>query len=757
MKKSRIVVLLLCICLIVSVPAAAKYESAVSSDIVLSDSVTMQNGILVQGSGLARENILQYEGEKAVYPIVYYGNTLYGRSSIKTMTDYLEQKGLSVVAAVNGAFFDMASGIPLGMVVTEGILRSSGNVNSVGFFDDGSAVIGLPELTVSAELPSGEAVSLHYNKVLTKSNGFCLYSQDYDPMTKTPIAAYHVLLKPAGHKTAQLTLDDTLELEVIGTSTQSSCEIPEGGFVLSYAAESVYTSGLAKIKALADGDRITVQTSCAREWKNVEYACSGGDLLIENNRICNSFSLQGADSPDARTAVGIKRDGTVVLYTVDQSNGSKGLALSQLAARMKELGCSEAMNLDGGNSTVIGATLPGNPSLNIVNSPSDGIDRPCANYIFLVREKKSVQSTDKLYLYPYNAVVLPHGSVQLSARAVDRNYRAASVPDGIVYNASRGEISDSGFFTAGDSAGTAKITASAGGASGSVQIRVITEPTSVLIKKQETGKTVSDLMVVGGTPIDLSASATYFGMAVSASDRSFAWSVSGGIGSIDENGVFTPVQVSQKLDGTITATCGDVSGSVNVTVTPSDPFADMSSHWAKQYVTTLYYSGVLTGSAGSDGKLYFRADDPMTRQEFIVALMRFLNVDADSYSSTTLAFEDTAKIGPWALNAMKAAYSLGYVGGSSVNGKLYANPTSPISRQESMVILGRVLELSKDGDAQQLAQFPDRGDVASWAEGYLNEMVRLGIITGSNGLLKPLGNVRRGEIAKMLFAIAERF
>ena len=41
---------------------------------------------------------------------------------------------------------------------------------------------------------------------------------------------------------------------------------------------------------------------------------------------------------------------------------------------------------------------------------------------------------------------------------------------------------------------------------------------------------------------------------------------------------------------------------------------------------------------------------------------------------------------------MKAAYSLGYMGGSNELGKLYAHPTATITRQEAMVILARTMQ-----------------------------------------------------------------
>ena len=190
-----------------------------------------------------------------------------------------------------------------------------------------------------------------------------------------------------------------------------------------------------------------------------------------------------------------------------------------------------------------------------------------------------------------------------------------------------------------------------------------------------------------------------------------------------------------------------------MTVAAADPFADMKDHWAKSYVSEMYFDGVLAGSTGADGKLYYRPDDSMTRQEFVVALMRFMKVDTSGYRSVQLPFVDTDKIADWAADAMKAAYSLGYVGGASSNGKLYGNPTSTITRQEAMVILARAQNLTESSDRTALSRFSDAALVADWAAESVSAMIERNIIGGSNGKLNPTGKVTRAEVAKMLYAL----
>jgi len=64
----------------------------------------------------------------------------------------------------------------------------------------------------------------------------------------------------------------------------------------------------------------------------------------------------GVKKKAARTAVGITRDNHVLLLCVankNQDEFSSGVTLDELAQMLRELGCSQAMNLDGGTSTTM--------------------------------------------------------------------------------------------------------------------------------------------------------------------------------------------------------------------------------------------------------------------------------------------------------------------------------------------------------------------------------------------------------------------
>ncbi|MDZ8185710.1 MAG: phosphodiester glycosidase family protein [Nostoc sp. ChiSLP02] len=98
------------------------------------------------------------------------------------------------------------------------------------------------------------------------------------------------------------------------------------------------------------------------------------EAFVDN---ANKRDALGSNQPNARTAVGITRDGSVVLVMVAQKpsvGANSGISLPALADFMKTLGVEKAMNLDGGSSSSLyykGKTIYGKIDLegNFIKRP----------------------------------------------------------------------------------------------------------------------------------------------------------------------------------------------------------------------------------------------------------------------------------------------------------------------------------------------------------------------------------------------------
>ena len=98
--------------------------------------------------------------------------------------------------------------------------------------------------------------------------------------------------------------------------------------------------------------------SKAETWE-VDDAIHAGPVLMHDGKIrvtTNEEVFFGSTIPDIhpRTAAGYRNSGELVLLVVDgRQVDSRGVDLQELAILMRDLGCVEAINLDGGGSSAM--------------------------------------------------------------------------------------------------------------------------------------------------------------------------------------------------------------------------------------------------------------------------------------------------------------------------------------------------------------------------------------------------------------------
>ena len=105
------------------------------------------------------------------------------------------------------------------------------------------------------------------------------------------------------------------------------------------------------------------------------------------------------------------------------------------------------------------------------------------------------------------------------------------------------------------------------------------------------------------------------------------------------------------------------------------------------YATYLYDTGVSKGT-GVEIPVY-QPEKNITRAEFFAMVARWMDLDLTQYANVELPFVDAASIPDWALNEVKAMYSLGILKGGANESGLTVNALATISRAEAMTILGR--------------------------------------------------------------------
>lgn len=144
---------------------------------------------------------------------------------------------------------------------------------------------------------------------------------------------------------------------------------------------------------LVDGKPRIVIPDSNRLWENTmtdSNIMTAGPLLIwEGSAVPQRDDRTFVTHRHNRTALGRKADGTVVLLVADGrfKNQAEGLTLPELERIMLWMGCTEAINLDGGGSSTM--YVQGRPHDGIVNYPSDNRrhdhegQRPVSNAIVI--------------------------------------------------------------------------------------------------------------------------------------------------------------------------------------------------------------------------------------------------------------------------------------------------------------------------------------------------------------------------------------
>lgn len=152
-------------------------------------------------------------------------------------------------------------------------------------------------------------------------------------------------------------------------------------------------------------------------------------------------------------------------------------------------------------------------------------------------------------------------------------------------------------------------------------------------------------------------------------------------------------------------------------------------------------SGTQVGSS-----LYFYPELEVCRAEFVVMAMSAAGMRELNPAASTV-FADDADIPDEMRPFIAAAYDLGYVKGSIVDGELCFLPDDSITRAEAAVILSN---MSSFPTPTVKPVFSDSDDIPSWAKSALSSLCSQGIFSVSDRGIEPLAALTRGDAALVL-------
>ena len=360
------------------VPAAeAVTITTTSSDRVLGDLTVDRLQIRINGRTVRGDLLHLPDGapDLELRPRLAQGTAV----GLETMTSLSRtERSRGAVAGINGGYWvPRPTGVPNGLYVERGrMVAADSSLRSglpagravAGFRQDGSLVADRIRVHQHLDIPSMGIEGLEIDELnrQVRTSGdlthevdgeLLLFDTRYGP-------AFHV---PGG---SVLLVVDDLELASSGRVTgvvrerrtptsDGRWQPPEGTSALL-----AYGTAIPKLTGIDPGMEIGVTTTvapfngAAGDWDSLRSAVPGAGLLVREGSISSgalmsSEGVNHASLQRARTAVGQKPDGTTVLLTIDETGGSSGVTLFELAQIMSAMGVRNAVAMDGGGSTAM--------------------------------------------------------------------------------------------------------------------------------------------------------------------------------------------------------------------------------------------------------------------------------------------------------------------------------------------------------------------------------------------------------------------
>nr|WP_232243116.1 S-layer homology domain-containing protein [Paenibacillus sp. GSMTC-2017] len=163
-------------------------------------------------------------------------------------------------------------------------------------------------------------------------------------------------------------------------------------------------------------------------------------------------------------------------------------------------------------------------------------------------------------------------------------------------------------------------------------------------------------------------------------------------------------------------------------MSPVTPYTDVKQNtWYYGFVQAAVQLELAKGKSATT----FAPGKSVTRQEAAVWMARALKQTGNNPIASTV-FKDGEQIADWASASVAAVHKLGLIKGDN-NG--HFRPTAPISRQETAVLIDRVLQNSKW--AAELAAKPNKRIVLGWQYGQTTEQYGNSILQSNVNTLSP--------------------
>ena len=453
----------------------------------------------------------------------------------KTSTMALKQnrERHQVVAAINGDFFKK-NGAPVNLQIHNGEIVNRAFPRSVlAMSETGKPQIIIPELKGKAIASDGlDCVMSGINRA-RNTDELIFFNQHFGKSTGTNAYGREIQIRLL----ERFMVNDTIDAVVIDEFVNiGNASIDSLTCVLSAHGNSA--SWLAK--SIAIGDTIQLLWNISQLPFRISEAIGGTPRIVRDGRISIEHEQENiqqsfVDTRHPRTAVGFNgKDSKMYFVVVDgrQPDYSVGMTLYELAVLMLELGCEQALNLDGGGSSTM--VVRGR----VVNKPSDLFgEREVANSLHLVSSAPT-GTLAFIHLRPRRVEALAGEAMNFEFTAMDRYFNPLTDFTGRLsweVDSKIGAITQEGVLITATVADSGFVFLASDGVSDSAKV-IVREPIAVRVIPSQAS------LGVGGLQRFTAQITHQGGQSVVRPVGAFAWQIEGNAGRFIQPGVFRATQ-----------------------------------------------------------------------------------------------------------------------------------------------------------------------------------------------------------------------
>lgn len=316
--------------------------------------------------------------------------TSLGLGTVSHLVATLDRGVGQPVAAINGDFFLVPgrsfAGDARGLQIAQGRYLSGPTNNVALWFErDGQPRCGPVASECRVTWADGRVLPVGFNEAV-QTNRAVLFTPALGwPATGTTNALELILDKAGDGPWPPNALGETTRARVIDLRPLGNTPLESASCVLSIHWDLAWT-----LPRPAIGDELRIHLETRPDLSKAHAALGGGPILLQGGKAQPlprpaglgpmPYVYQSMRQRHPRSAVGWN-DRHLFLVVVDgrQKKLSVGMTLRELTRYLASLGCTEAINLDGGGSATLWC------GGKVVNSPSDNQERDVANALVVVR------------------------------------------------------------------------------------------------------------------------------------------------------------------------------------------------------------------------------------------------------------------------------------------------------------------------------------------------------------------------------------